>query len=141
MKRSFVAALVIAGALPVSAFADQCAWMTGEQAREAVHFAEKGLKYVDYCEPCGDTLGKVRVKTIGSVTSRAAADGAHDEIVIDGEAKDIAYVFVESVAGSNEFENLAALSNCKTDGVSEKITVTAKPTVKGAKKLPPKKAP
>ena len=56
MKRLFAAVVVAGFALPVSALADQCAWITKDQAREAVHYAQKGQKFVDFCEPCGDEV-------------------------------------------------------------------------------------
>lgn len=142
MKRLAAAvAFAAAASLPTAAFADQCAWMTKDQAREATHFAEKGLKFVDLCEPCGDQLEKVSVSTIESAAARQTADGVHEELVINGEPKDVAYVFVESVAGSGEFENLASLAKCQTQDVSPKVTLLAKPKpVKTpVKKTAPKK--
>jgi hypothetical protein len=113
--------------LPAAALADQCAWMSKDQAREATHFAEKGLKFVDLCEPCGDKLEKVSISTIDSAAARQTADGVHHELVINGEPKDVAYVFVETVTGSGEFENLASLAKCDATDVSPKINVIAKP--------------
>lgn len=127
MRILFAVTFAVAASLPAAALADQCAWMTKDQAREATHFAEKGLKFVDLCEPCGDVLEKVSVSTIESASARQTADGVHEELMINGEAKDVAYVFVESVAGSGEFENLASLAKCDTSDVSPKITVIAKP--------------
>ena len=81
----------------------------------------------------------MKVQTITKIESRNAPDGTHQEVVLNGEAKDAAYVFVEQVIGSNEYENLATLANCKTDGVSAKITVTPKATGKKGPKISPKK--
>ena len=114
-------------ALPFVASADQCAWINKEQAREAVHYAAAGIKFVDLCEPCGDTLEKVTVQTIQKSESKQTSDGVHQEIVINGEAKDIAYVYIENVLGSGEFENLATFAKCETADVSKKITLIAKP--------------
>ena len=111
-------------ALPTVAFADQCAWIDKEQAREALHFAAAGTKFVELCEPCGDTLAKVTVQTVESSKFQGAADQVHQEVLINGEAKDIAYVFIEEVAGSGEFKNLASLAKCKTTDVSPTINVT-----------------
>ena len=127
--------------VPAVSFADQCAWVEKDQGREAVHYASVGLKYVDYCEPCGDAPGKLRVGTIEKVEMKEAADGVNYEVMINGEAKDVAYVFVETVAGSGNFENLAAYAKCKTDGVSKTINVE-KPVQKPSIKKPPvKKTP
>lgn len=126
MKGLFAAVAAFV-AFPLVASADQCAWINKEQAREAVHYAEKGIRFVDLCEPCGDQLEKVTVSTIASSSSKQTSDGVHQEIVINGEAKDIAYVYIETVAGSGEFENLAEIAKCKTSDVSKKINVVAKP--------------
>ena len=120
-------AAVAAFAFPLVASADQCAWINKEQAREAVHYAEKGIRFVDLCEPCGDQLEKVSISTISTSSSKQTSDGVHQEIVINGEPKDIAYVYIETVAGSGEFENLAEIAKCKTADVSKKINVVAKP--------------
>jgi hypothetical protein len=139
--RTLLLAFVAAASLPAAALADQCAWINKAQAREATHFASKGLKFVDFCEPCGDQLEKVSVSTIETAAARQTADGVHQELVINGEPKDVAYVFVETVRGSGEFENLASLSKCETQDVSPKVTIAEKPKpvktpVKG--KTPPK---
>lgn len=141
MKRSAIVLVLAVVALPATALADQCAWIDKDQAREAVHFAEKGLQFVDLCEPCGDQLAKVSVSTIQKSEVKQTSDGVHEEIVINGEAKDIAYVFIESVPGSGEFENLAGLAKCTTSDVSAKLNIVAKPKpVKTPiKKTPPKK--
>lgn len=135
--KGLIAALA-ALALPTAALADQCAWIDKEQAREAVHYAAKGLKFVELCEPCGDTLDKVSVGTIESSKWQNAPDQTHQEVLINGEAKDVAYVFVETVAGSGEFENLAQLARCKTSDVSPKINVTIEKPAKTRTKAKPR---
>lgn len=122
-------------ALPTLALADQCAWVGAEEASEASKAAVKGMKYIDYCEPCGDQLGRARAKVIETVEVKDADDGTHRELFINGEAKDLAYVFVQTGEGS-DYRNLAAIAKCETDGVSKKVTIDA---AKTAPKTRPKR--
>src|SRR5688572_9520236 len=114
--KALVPALVAVLALPAVAFADQCAWIPAEQAREASKVAVKGKKFLDYCEPCGDQLGRARAKVIETVEVKETTDGSSRELYINGEAKDLAYVFVQTGESAAEFENLAAIANCQTGG-------------------------
>ena len=129
MRRLAVPALLAVLAVPSLAFADQCAWVSADQARDASKVAVKGAKFLDYCEPCGDQIGRARAKVIESVEVKEAGDGTNRELFINGEAKDLAYVFVQTGEGA-EFDNLAALAKCDTDGVSRKVSVDAKPAPK-----------
>lgn len=117
-------------AVPSLALADQCAWVSAQQARDAAKAAVSGRKYIDYCEPCGDQIGRVRAKVIETVSVKEASDGTSRELFVNGDAKDLAYVFVQTSEGASGFENLAALAGCRTEGVSAKVELDAKPATK-----------
>ena len=112
--------LSVIGSLPV--MADQCAWISQDQAARAAGKVKVGEIILKFCEPCGDR--EPAEHRVTSVRSRPVKDAsAYWELVINDRPVDIAYVFVPS--GSGTFRNLAGLAGCKTTGVSRVLDHSA----------------
>ena len=105
------------------AWADQCIWITEQQARAAAAYVHIGDRVSDFCEPCKETkpatpaiARRVEIRPV----SEAGGEG-FSELYINGKAVDLAYVFVESKGRPASFDNLAKLSGCPVTDVSASI--------------------
>lgn len=104
--------IALASMMSLSVMADQCAYITKEQAKEALKIAIDANKVESLCEPCGETQAKeLEVKSIG--ISDVDYEG-YWELQINGSGVDLAYTYVNGM-------NLAKLSACEATGVSETI--------------------
>jgi hypothetical protein len=105
-----VLALALAlAALPTIARADQCALNNGAIAEAAAKLVTPGSRVLEFCEPCGDRApGKpFEVKKV------AVRNG---ELLVNGNAVDLAYLFVE--ASKTEFKNVGVATACGASRVS-----------------------
>jgi hypothetical protein len=103
-----------------AAQADQCAWIPKATAEAAVKYLQPQAEWASYCEPCGDskpTYGKV----VEGAQIRTTSAPDLWEVVVDGKAVDLAYVFVLRRPSDNKLGNLAFLTGCPTSGVSKTI--------------------
>jgi hypothetical protein len=101
------------------ASADQCAYVSNEQALNALDQLLHDRAWLAYCEPCGDeapTLG-----AIGVAEARLVGDGPFQQLSIDGVAVDLAYTYVRSPSDSTKYLNMAALVHCDTVQVSKTV--------------------
>jgi hypothetical protein len=107
--------------------ADQCAWVDEQVAARAVKEIERAGRVVELCEPCGDSVPRTP-EAVASVTSHkvdAPRDwGGFEEVFVNGEPVDLAYVYVE-VKG--RLHNLAKLVGCPAWGVSPSLTLDGVP--------------
>ncbi len=120
--------------------ADQCEVVSPAQADAAVKLLKKGVKFVEYCEPCGDaqpgepqTVDTVEVKPweeAGSAGGRAEAEGRsigsdppQQLVWVNGKEEDLAYVFIHKAFGDSHYLNLAVLAKCPVEQVSREIDV------------------
>jgi hypothetical protein len=123
MAKTRVALLVVAS-WAGTARADQCEWVEPEQARAAARALARGVEYLQYCEPCGDTQ-PTRTATVDRVEVRAAdANSSKQTVYVDDQPIDLAYVFVKV---GKEYANVARLAGCHTSGVSRSITYPVVP--------------
>ena len=130
--RSLLLAAVAGTALfaPTLAHADQCAWITKDQAIAGARELGKmfGSKYLDYCEPCGDTAPIA--KTVKAV-SFAWADGSRTdfEVKVNGQPIDLAYAYVKVDTDDDgtldTFQNLAATVGCPASDVTFQLDASA----------------
>jgi hypothetical protein len=112
MRRAALATFILSVALaPALARADQCAFVSQQQANDALELVEPGATVV--CEPCGDAPATVRVESVS-----AAAAGVEDfwEVSINAAGIDLAYTFVEN--GDGKYVNLSKMVDCPSEGVS-----------------------
>lgn len=100
---------------PLAAFADQCAYITQEQAIDAVSRLSLEQDIYFLCEPCGDTLPKVVEISDLSIGTVDYED--FWQVDVNGKGIDLAYTFIDSGI-ENNLINLAAIANCSADLVS-----------------------
>lgn len=103
-------ALVLASS---SAFADQCAYITKDQAAKAVKNLLNAETIQTLCEPCGETKA-TSIKEVQAIEIKTTGYEDTVQISLDGKAIDLAYTFVNG-------KNLANKSGCEVSGVSESI--------------------
>jgi hypothetical protein len=108
--------------------ADQCAWMTHEQAQRATNMLNSSKRMAELCEPCGQH--RPVVWDFSRAEMVQASDKAHWEVElhsltavgqsgkVDRRMVDAAYIYVGK---DSEWSNLAFLAACPTTGVREKI--------------------
>jgi MYXO-CTERM domain-containing protein len=123
--RTLLLALAASTALlvPAIAHADQCAWVSKTEAITGARDlgANFGAKYLDYCEPCGDT--KPTPVTVKAV-SFAWADDEHKyfEVKVNDKPVDLAYAYTavdENGDGKTDYwQNVGAAAGCPVSGVS-----------------------
>lgn len=97
-----------------SVLADQCQWVTKEQADAAMSHLKKGIEILSYCEPCESDKGHL-LKIYDLAVGIADASSGYYAIKVNGNEQDLAYTFVKD---GNVYKNLAKLSKCPATGVS-----------------------
>jgi hypothetical protein len=114
------AALVIA--VP-TAHADQFQWNDMATAKKGAAVLQKGRRVIHFCEPCkgGHREAPVEIRSTTKVR-RAKSSTTYWEVIVDGKAVDLAYVFVEVAEGSNTFDNVALAIGAPASGVSARLT-------------------
>lgn len=120
---TLLVAIALCVAVPGAALADQYAWNDRKVALDGAKILRKGRRVIHYCEPCkgGNRQGPFEIRTITKVR-KAKPGTAYYEVVVDGKAVDLAYVFVEVAAGSNTFDNVAVALGLPAHGVSARLT-------------------
>ncbi|WP_013325074.1 hypothetical protein [Gloeothece verrucosa] len=101
--------------LSLPAFADQCSYITKEQAILAVSRLQVGQTLYYLCEPCGEKLPQQVL-----VQSLAAGTVGYEnfwQVQVNNAGIDLAYVYIESGIGNPPI-NLAAVAGCPATGVS-----------------------
>lgn len=105
---------VLVSLTSIEAMADQCAYITKDQARDAAKLLKIGDTITEYCEPCGDSARR----TI-EVTSIGYAPVGYEnwyELQVNGKGVDLAYTFLRT--SSVVDSNLSFLVGCPAQGVS-----------------------
>ncbi len=115
MKKIFIAALAT---LSFSAFADQCAYISGTMASRGALLLS-GAEIAEVCEPCGERAAIVSSSKVGSLVVRDTGYQNYKEIMVNGKPLDLAYTFVK--VSPKRFVNVAKVIGCKADGVSSFI--------------------
>lgn len=105
----------LATILCTSALADQCAYITKEQAQTAVSRLSLDLTIYSLCEPCGDKIPQPM--TIESLGIETVDYQDYWQVKVNNEGIDLAYIYVNSGVDGN-FLNLAAVANCQATQVS-----------------------
>ncbi len=124
-----LAVLLAAG----SARADQCQGVSPEQAQAALKLLKKGVKVVEYCEPCGDAKpGEPEVVATASLTAQNLPTDPQT-VRVNGKDEDLAYLFVQKSPGDSHYSNLAILAKCPATGVSSEIDLTRPPRLQKAR--------
>ncbi len=101
--------------LCLPALADQCSYITKEQALTAVSRLNLNDTIYFLCEPCGETIPRSAV--IKSLSATTVNYQDYWQVQVNDQGIDLAYVFVNSSIDNNLI-NLAAVSNCPARSVS-----------------------
>ena len=119
---TLLVSLALLVALPAAAFADQYAWNDRQVAIDGARILAKGRRVIHYCEPCKGDRREAPVTITKVIVRKAHATKPYYEVVVDGRAVDLAYVFVEVAAGSKTFDNVAVSLGLQVHGVSARLT-------------------
>ena len=106
--------------LGLPAMADQCSYISKEQALTAVSRLNLGDTIYQLCEPCGD-----ETSTTVEIESLSAGTVGYQDfwgVNVNQQNIDLAYVFIESGLESPPI-NLAAVSGCPATSVSPTLPV------------------
>jgi hypothetical protein len=103
-----------------SAYADQCAYVSGTIAKRADLLLQNGAEVVSYCEPCGETLGMAKIAVVRKANKTSADYKNYQQIKINNKDVDLAYTFVK--VAPNRYVNVAKAVGCPATGVSEVIS-------------------
>lgn len=124
-SKKLILAALFSGILMSSAWADQCALISAEQAGRALDFLKPGGTIVEFCEPCGDKdFYSKPEQLIADIQARQEQE--YWSVKVNGKELDLAYTFVRNVEGS--YLNVSKLANCPSDDVS--VGFPASSTVK-----------
>jgi hypothetical protein len=116
--------------IPTIAKADQCAYISKEQALRAIEHLEPGKQIYKFCELCGDK--RPQPVLINNVSLTNVPGMKFWEIKVNGRGIDLAYTYVNYPGapldrGGRKFVrpqvNLALISNCPADSFSPIISV------------------
>jgi hypothetical protein len=132
--RLSLSCLLLLGALlaPASARADQLEWNTLADAKAALQVVEKVRVVRHFCRPCGETVStpaRVESVEISEVPGGTERDGwgrdvQYWEVLVNGEAVDLAYVYVPH---GGRWLNLAILLDIGASDVPTTLSVDQVP--------------
>ena len=110
---------LVARALPFAAFAlsstalaDQCAWITQQQAQDALKLIQSQKSIYTLCKPCGETQVK-RVRSATAQITRPDANFYSLQVNTGRKSQqdlDLAYTYIKT--GSSTLTNLAGMVGC-----------------------------
>jgi hypothetical protein len=109
--------------LSSTALADQCSYITKEQALKAITRLNVGQTIYQFCEPCGD-----KIPTPLSIQELSAATVDFEdywEVKVNGSNIDLAYIFIDAGI-NNQKINLAAAVGCPAANVSVVLPMNGK---------------
>ncbi|MEZ5477245.1 MAG: hypothetical protein R3E95_07105 [Thiolinea sp.] len=103
-----------------AAQADQCAYLSVEQAARALNYLKPASVFVHFCEPCGDrNFWAQEQQTVEHLAVRKIADlppQVYWEIEANGRGIDLAYTFLKLEDSS--YMNLSKLAQCPSRDVT-----------------------
>lgn len=103
------------------ASADQCAYISEQEAKTAMQYLQPNDQVVYFCELCGDKIFQSEpihdIKTL-SVKQVDENDNLW-EISVNGKGIDLAYTYLDT--GHLNFVNMAVLSGCEAQGMTPHI--------------------
>ena len=107
------------------AAADQCAWVTKDQAKDALKLIEDQKTLYLHCQPCGADVPQM-IRKVSSVI--APQGNAYYSIKLNEGMKsereiDLAYTYIKT--GRNTLTNVAAMVGCPTQGVDAFVPASA----------------
>jgi len=109
-------------ALGSTAFADQCAYITKQQAIAAVSRLELGQTIYKLCEPCGEKIPQA-VK-INSVSAGTVGYENYWGVKVNEQNIDLAYTYINTNNNKDRKVNLATLARCPAQNISRFISLS-----------------
>ena len=100
------------------ALADQCSYISKQQAIAAISRLSLNNTIYHLCESCGEKFAKKAL--IHSLGANTVDYEDYWQIQVNGKGIDLAYVFVDSKL-DGQLINLAIVADCKVEGVSATI--------------------
>lgn len=100
------------------AWADQCAYISKEQAIAAISRLSLNDTIYNLCEPCGDKIAQPSL--IFDLGAATVDYKNYWQVMVNGKGIDLAYVFVDSGL-DDKLINLAIASDCEVTSVSATI--------------------
>lgn len=98
----------VATLFSITAMADQCSYVSQAEAERASLLLQKGAVVAEYCELCGDSSAAVSVVKFVSLTK--VANGKYTQVSVNGQAVDLAYLYLQVAPGKKV--NVALAVNC-----------------------------
>ena len=114
--------------------ADQCAYIDQKESNSALEYLKIGQKYVEFCEPCGDTLFYQKEVKIIKYLEVDSVGKKQWEISLNKASIDLAYTYIKDTGGS--FKNLSKLANCESANVSISFPATQIATITKSHYIP-----
>lgn len=111
MRYFLVFILILMFAL--TAFADQAAYITKDQAERAVALLKDKAQIKHYCEPCDDK--SITVQNIETIEAVPAGYEDYWEVKVNGEGIDLAYVYFNEK--KDKWKNVAMQLKIDVDDV------------------------
>ena len=110
--------------IPV-AWADQAAWISLEAAQKAEKFIKESVQILHYCQPCGEKSCKIeKVENVITKKVKEHTDPVYYEVYINGNAVDLAYVYVMSEQKQKAWTNLAVQCQIDVTKVSKTVSTS-----------------
>ena len=100
------------------ALADQCAYISKEQAIAAISRLSLNDTIYNLCEPCGDKIAEPSL--IFDLGAATVDYKNYWQVMVNGKGIDLAYVFVDSGL-DGKLVNLAIAADCEVTSVSATI--------------------
>lgn len=111
----------------LAATADQAAIVSAEQAESALSLLTPGREIRHYCAPCGDEHWRPEIAAVVE-TERVEGDGEQVQVKVNGEAVDLAYLYVRQ---SGAWGNVARMVAAEVSGVPEQLDLQAMEPARG----------
>lgn len=102
----------------IPALADQCSYVTDNQALNAKERLEMDREFLAFCELCDDEKPELKVAKKISVEKVNFKD--YWQVKVNDQGIDLAYTYVQ-LEPEGEHINLAAIVGCSTTGVTERL--------------------
>ncbi len=117
-----IAVVILILTFTLTAFADQAAYITKNQAERAVALLKEKTQIKHYCAPCDDK--SIRTEEIQTIEAAPAGYEDFWEVKINGEGIDLAYVYFKDKKG--KWKNVAKELKIKVEGVPNQLPKNAK---------------
>ena len=111
--KSYILTSLIVFFAAATTWADQCAWLSKDQAQEAIAALAQAKEVKSFCEPCQTKIAEIIV--IQKLTIRSVQGSSRSwEVLVNDRGIDAAYIYVDQ-------SNLAQIIQCPTEGVPDSI--------------------